>query len=64
MSTISAGSTITAGSNIQAGGDAVGSAHTYLSGTELRLQGTNVAGLNKSWALSVSGGMLQVNAAS
>ncbi len=61
--TLGVGTTITAGTNIQAGGDAVGSAHTYVSGTELRLQGTNEAGLNKSWALSVSGGMLQINAA-
>jgi hypothetical protein len=61
--TLGVGTTITAGSNIQAGGDGVGSVHTYVSGTELRLQGTNEAGLNKSWALSVSGGMLQINAA-
>ena len=55
--TVSAGGAITAGTNVQAG---AAGAHSYVSGTELRLHGTNAAGTNKSFALSVSGGMLQV----
>ena len=55
---ITADAALTAGTNVQAGADGV---HSYVSGTELRLHGTNAAGANKSFALSVSGGMLQVN---
>lgn len=55
-----AGGSVLAGTNVAAG---QGGAHSYVSGTELRLHGTNAAGVNKSFALSVSGGMLQVNAA-
>ena len=56
---VGAGGAVTAGTLVQAG---AAGAHSYVSGTELRLHGTNAAGVNKSFALSVSGGMLQVNA--
>jgi hypothetical protein len=56
---VSAGTFLQAGTYVQAG---AAGAHSYVSGTELRLHGTNAAGAHKSFALSVSGGMLQVNA--
>ncbi len=56
--TVSAGGEITAGTNLQAG--AAGQ-HSYVSGTELRMVGTDASGDNRFWALQMSGGMLQIN---